>query len=790
MFDKNVKIENIGDICTHYMQIYGANTNLMRHIPFAEDGLKIGERRILYTLYELGCSYNDRFKKVSTLVGQVLAYHPHGDKPVYDTLVKLAQPWHNIQCFIEGSGNFGNPIGDSAAASRYIEARLSFYSYKCFFEEFNKNIVDMKPNYSGDLLEPEYLPAKYPSVLINDSFGIGYGISCSLPTYNFKEVCELTLKLIDDPDYEDITLIPDSPTGALIIDENNFKELSETGKGKFKMRASFDLDEHNNIITITSSPLRVHLKDVLKDQIIPLFREGKLPGLKDIEDDYSERNGIKLKLFFKKEVDPISIIHTLYKKTDLEKTYPVNFKLIDDYEDRDFNIRMLLLSWINFRRDTKRRIYNHKITKVRERQHILKILLFILNEENGEKTLRIIKKSENKAEIINKLMSAFGITSLQAENISEMKMNAFSKESYKKYKKEMTDINEKIEKYEKIVKSVKKIDKIIKSELEEGIKLFGEERKSRIISIEGETKIQNTNHLIVFTFNGYVKKLSDNSTSIGNISQGDYPIEIIESRNTTDLLIFDDSGKVSRLPVHILENSIINSNGEKLNKYCNINGNINTIFPKPTTDSLSNIKTPIYFLMITKNGIIKKTPIKYYMNIKSELVGLIIKENDMLKSVKLLAGDKDVVIYTNKGFGVRIPSSDIKETSRMSIGIKAIELTEDEEVIGMDIVNDKDKYLFVLTNKGNGKKCTLNEFKTMERNSKPLRIISLNNERLDIYDENIVMIKTVRGNEVFKAYLKNTVEEIKIKDVIELPRLSKGRKLISVRKGEVIIDIR
>ena len=284
--------------------------------------------------------------------------------------------------------------------------------------------------------------------------------------------------------------------------------------------------------------------------------------------------------------------------------------------------------------------------------------------------------------------------------------------------------------------------------------------------------------------NGYVKKLSDKCTSIGELSQNDYPIELIEARNTSELLIFDETGKVFKLPVHMLQNNILSNIGEKLSNYCNINGTINTIFPKPTDESLSKIKTPVYLLMITKNGVIKKTPINYYMNIKNELVGVIIKENDTLKSVKILMGDKDVVIYTNKGFGVRISSSIIKETSRLSIGIKAIELiSDDEEVIGMDIINEKDKYLFILTSRGNGKKCVLSEFKSMERNSKPLRIISLN-------DETVVMIKTVKGNETFKAYLKNSVEIIKINDVIELPRLSKGRKLIPVKRGEVIIDVR
>lgn len=783
-YDKNIITANIGDACTGYMRIFGANNNLMRHLPSLVDGLKPGERRILYNIYEMGIMHNSRYKKVETLVGNTLKYHPHGSTPVYETLVKLAQPWNNIQCLVDGFGNFGSAMGDSAAAGRYIEARMSFYSYKCFFEEFSPEIVDMKPNYDESEMEPEYLPARYPNALINNTFGIGYGISTGIPTYNFKEVVELTIKLLEDPDYSDITLIPDSPSCAYIIDEGQFTEISETGKGKFKMRGVIDIDEVNNSLIIKSAPLQVSVND-MKETIID-----SIPGIKEIRDNTDnlayEKNPdhfFELEIILKKEIDPVATMHALYTKTNLEKTFPVNFKLITDYEDRDYNIRSLLLEWLDFRRETKRRLYNYKLTKAKTRQHLLEIMLFILNKDNAEKTVKIMKESENKKEAAKKLIDTYGISSLQADAIADMRMSSFYKEAYRKYVEEKKEIDKKVEKYEKIVRSSKKIDAIIKEELEEGIKLFGIDRRSKVITTTGEKKIRDTNHTIVFTLNGFVKKLPDTVTSIGFINQNDYPINIMKARNTTDLLIFDETGKISKLPVHMLPNSELNSEGERLNKYCTINGSIRTIIPKPTEDVLNQLKLPVYFLMITKKGIIKKTLAQHYVNIKNELLGMIVKENDSLRTVMLLAGDKDIVIYTNKGFGMRMSSTEIKETSRLSIGVKAIELEEDEEVIGMDIVNEKDKFLFVLTNKGTGKKSPLSTFPILDRNSKPLRIVSLED------DENVMIIKTVKGNETFKAYLKNSIEEIKLDEVVELPRLSKGRKLIPVRKGEVIIDI-
>jgi len=789
-FDKNVVIENIGDLCTEYMRIFGANNNLMRHLPSLIDGLKPGERRILYTMYLDKLFPTARHLKVSKIVGNTMSsFHPHGNIPIYETLVKLAQPWVNIQPLIQGQGNFGSSMGNVAAADRYIEARLSFYAYKCFFEDFSLELVDTKPNYLGDQLEPEYLPAKYPNVLINNTFGIGYGVSTGLPTYNLREVLELTIKLLEDPDYEDITLIPDSPTWAHIVDEGQFKKISETGKGKFKMRGEIVVDDERNALIIKSVPLQVSARAV-KDDILELHKQGVIPGIRSIDvktgREASSPSGFEIIINFKKEIDPFSVMHTIYTKTQMEKTFPVNFKLIDDYQDVDYNIRDLILSWLEYRRDTKRREYNYKLTKARERQHILETILMIFTGENGEKSLKAIRKAESRKEIVKYLMETFpSITSLQAENIADMKLSSFSKEAIQRYKKEKEQIDEKVALYEKIIRSNKKIDKIIREELEEGIKLFGADRKSKVISIDGETKVRDTNHVVVFTLNGFVKKLPEDVTSIGFVNQGDYPIEIVQVSNLTDLMIFDESGNISKLPVHILPNSELNSEGERLSKYCNIRGKITSIIPKPTTEILEKIKAPVYFVMVTKNGIIKKTAATCYVNMKNELLGLIVKEGDELKSVKVMAGDKDILVYTNKGFGVRFSSTEIRETNRMSIGVKALDMNDpDEIVIGMDIVNEKDKFLFALTNKGTGKKSTLSTFKTMDRASKPLRIISLED------DEEVILIKTVKGNEKFKAYLKNSVEEIDIESVPELPRLSKGRKLIPVRKGEVIIDIK
>lgn len=780
-YDNGIQTANISAACTEYMKIFGANNNLMRHLPGVLDGLKIGERRILYTMYKMGISYNGSRVKVNTIVGNTLQYHPHGDAPVYETLVKLGQPWNNIQCTIDGKGNFGNIAGAPAAAGRYIEARLSYYAYKCFFEEFSEDIVDMKPNYDDTKLEPEFLPARYPNVLINNVFGIGYGISTSICTYNLKEVLEATIELIENPEIDNIVLYPDSPTGAYIVDEGQFEQLSATGKGRFKMRGVIEVDEDNNILHVRSTPLQVSWESV-KKSVFALLNDGKSNMMRDFKDQ-SDDTHMHYEIYLKKEIDPYAVLHMIYSKTQMEKTLPVSFKLIEDWSDNDYTIKSILQTWIDFRRETKRRSFNNKLLRSKERQHILEILLFILNKDNGEKTLQIIKKSENKKEIIKRLMETYGISSLQADSIAEMRLNAFSKEAYKKYMAEKEEIDKTVKELESIVRSAKKIDKVIISELKEGIKLFAEERRSQIITIDNEVKVRDTNHVIVFTKNGFVKKLPDDVKNVGYINTGDYPIDIVHAKNTSELLIFDQSGKITKLPVHKIRGCALNTEGFKLSDIVMINGDIKTIKPKPTIESLEKIKEPVYFLMITKKGIIKKTLANAYTNIKNELLGLIVRDDDELVCVKLLAGEKDIVVYTSSGLGVRFNSEEIRETSRMSVGVKAISMSDDDTIVGMDIVNPKDQYILVITHKGNAKKCTLSTFKTMNRADKPLRIVTL-----DENDE-IFKIRTIHGNEKFKLFTKDSLESIDCEDIVELPRLSKGKKTIPVRKGNVLIEL-
>lgn len=788
-YDKNVIQRDIGDECTEATNIYAANKNRMRHIPLVNDGLLPGERRAIYAMMiDKDLRYDKPYKKLPSSVGATIEYHPHGDTNIIDTICKLGQYWKNIQPLVDIPGNNGNEKGDTHAAQRYLEAKLTKYTHECYFKDFYPDIVDMKPAYNGINMEPEYLPAKYPHILFKPTYAMGYGLMSSIPTYNFTEVCEFVLKLMDNPNYDQI-LYPDLPTGCDIIDDGQFDEIRRTGKGKFRMKARVTVDEDNNKIRISSMPLMTNLNQLIKpkdpkgktdSKLIALVKSGDLRGYKDIHDK-STKNTAAIDILFKEGTDLYANLSVLYQKGVIIKTLPLLIKAInDEYEVQEYTVRELLLEWLNFRRDTKRREINKGIVRKEERLHILNTLIFILKGKNGEKTIEIVKKSENNKEIQEGLMKAFGITSLQAKSISDMRMSAFSKSSFKSYKEEHAKLEAEVRELLQVSKSAKKIDKIIKKELEEGIKLFGSERKSQIIKFTEKKIIKDTNHVLVFTHYNKVKKLSEDVKSIGHFEQGDRPIEALTINNTDSLLIFDQMGKVNKLDVCDILSTDISNTGTPLSDMIEIRGKLIKVIPMPTKDiKLDNI----FIIMISKKGLIKKTSFSNFVNIKRELVAAVLNDDDEIVDVKLIHGNKQVIVYTLKGKGVRITTKDVTETGRISAGVKALVLKNDDCVLGMNVIGRGDKYIFIVTSKGRLKKCTLSSFALMKRNVAPLVLATLNK------NECIECILSASGKELYNVYTSKDIHEISLNEVPELTRLAQPKKMISVPVGDNIIDV-
>lgn len=780
-----VKIEqrDVAEACTEYLNIFAANKNLYRVIPSLIDGLKPGLRRILYSMYIMG--NHKKFHKVTAYVGFTMGhFHPHGDASIYDTLVGSAQWWNNNMPVIDGQGNFGSVAGDSAAAGRYIEARLSEYAYKCFFEDFKNSIVDMKDNFAGDELEPEYLPAKYPHVLLNGPLGIGTGMSSNIPAYNFKEVMEATIKLIKNPD-STIFLIPDSPTGAIVLDEGKFQDITDTGKGTFTMRGEFVVNEKENCIEIVSIPYQMTL-DKIKDKIIDLIDEKKITGIIDIKDNSNEENGISCKLILKPNINPYEIIDYIYKRgasVGMEKTYPVNINIIDDYKNNELSVKDFLLYWIEYRRDNKICSYNHTLMKLEEEKHINSILLFILNKDNAENTLSIIKKSNSTSEVVEKLMKKYSITSLQAKTIAEMRMSSFTKDAYNKYKEKAKTLEEKISTIEKIVSDPSNIDKIIIDELKEGIKLFGVDRKSKVLDITKKKEVVNTEHFIIISDDGYIKKSDREMDSFGTVGKNSTSCKLHLCMNRDKLLVFDSTGKVSKVAVSSIPNGHDETdNGIPLERFFTISGKI-----VDTILELDVKKENEYMaVLITKKGMIKKVDMFNFKKMKNNKSIIKLDEDDELVAVSCMHNNdhREILIYTNKGRGIRLNTDNINVYKLSASGDKSLILTEGEHISSIDTIIPDNKLLLFVTASGKMKVTEMKYFPKSKRRAEPMDLINLDN------NEEIKMIKTVNKNNRIKLLTrKGIVHEIEVSNLKPVSRLARAEKLLKNMRGDEIVHV-
>lgn len=775
-FDINSYIDNsnvigvpIADHNTEKMKLYGANVNLARMIPDIRDGLKPVERRIIYSMYEFSKAIN-KFKKVQTIIGLTMNIHPHGDSSIYNTIVRLAQPWENLLCPIEGQGNYGDIKGAPAGAARYIEAKLSDYALDCFYSDYDTKIMEMNPSYQPEILEPEYFVTKYPNMLMSISTGMGFSIATGIPTYNIEEILNATINLIKNPKCK-LNLIPDIPTGCLIIDEGQFDSITETGRGIFKMRGEINIDENAGLIVIRSIPFQSSLLRV-KSKIKELVESKQIVGFRHME-DYSS-TVIHLELFFKKDVDLRYIAQILYRKTGLQKSFSVQLKMVNDFEIKDYSVRTALLEWIDIRRLFKRKYYINKLVKAEDRKNFLDILIFILNKDNAEKTLKIIKKN-NSDEIINALMKEYKISSLQARIISNMKMKEFSKNAYDAYRDEIKELPDKIKEYKKILQDNTTIDNIIIDELKDGIKKYHAPRRCKVIKLEEKEEYENTNHTLIFSKNGYVKKLLENANGVGELS--DEPSYWIKVNNKDNLIIFDKKGLVHSLDVGKIEPANEDSVGQSISKYISIAGEPITVIPK------SQIKLDSTFLFITKKGIIKKTPVKSFA-LKSSTMSIVLNKDDELVSVINISDDKDIIVFTKYGMGLRFNTSEINISQRLTKGVIGVTMGEDDDVIGISTIDESDDYLFLLTTTGNAKKCELSLLLPKERRGNTIQLITLRGR------ERLFYATGVHDGNTIEVVLKSGIfENISVSNVDSKLKIDEGSKLIPVRKGDSIIKV-
>lgn len=718
-----------------------------------------------------------------------MVYHPHSVDSNEEIIANEGQDWNNNVLTVVPQGNFGSIRGDRPASGRYIEAKMSEYLIDCFFDDFYKYSIPMKESYDGERIEPEFLPAKYPHALFNPQLsGIGYGLASNIISFNVAEVLRATIKLIKDP-HAKIMLVPDIPTGAEIVDTGLFKEINKTGVGKITMRASAEINHNKNIINITSLPLQMSSMQVIK-KIIEKKKKNEFQEIIDIL-DYTKLGKTDIRIILKNDANPDKVLKKLYEKgTGLKDTFPVCIKLIDDYREFDYGIKSFLKEWIEYRRDVVRSMFSNNLIQTMEKQHMNEVLLFVFNEDNAEETLKICKKSSSRKETIEKLQRKYNITSLQASTIADMRLYNFNKDSYQRYKEEKKILNDEVNRTMAILDNENLIDEFIIDQLESGIKKYGQPRRSKIVKEDSELDIKqipDTEHLIAITENGIIKKINlDKFNTVGVVGKKSDNFSVIRIKNREDILIIDSQGEGIRIPVSSLPDMDINDTGVELSRYFKCSGKIIAMLKLQDISMLKDKFLTI--ILVTKYGFCKRIKISEFKGLTGSRNSITLNDGDEVVSALFGMEDdnSDIIIYTNKGYGVRIPVNDIKIYGKAAKGSRQIQLKENEFVINANIIDPMRKTLFYVTSAGRMKITQEKYFPRMKKTDEPLQLITLENNETLLY-----ILSVSHKKDTARVYFKNKEPvEYKLNNLKLTTRIAKGEKVVKVPRGESVVSIK
>ncbi|MCK8816607.1 DNA gyrase subunit A [Natroniella sulfidigena] len=751
----NVKVVDIEEEMQEAYIDYAMSVIVGRALPDVRDGLKPVHRRILYAMNELGMKPTQSHKKSARIVGEVLGkYHPHGDTAVYDTMVRMAQDFSYRYQLVDGHGNFGSIDGDSAAAMRYTEARMTNITTE-LLSDIKKDTVDFVENFDGTLEEPEVLPARVPNLLINGSSGIAVGMSTNIPPHNIKEVIDGVIELIDNPQLEITELMkiikgPDFPTGGKIMGRKAIKKYFETGRGKVKLRAETKIEELNNEkaqIIITELPYQVNKAKLIK-KVARLVREEKVEGITDLRDE-SDRRGMRVVIELKRGVNPRIILNKLYKHTRLQTTFGIIMLALVDKEPQILGIKEVLNHYINHQKDVITRRTRYDLNKATARAHILKGFKKAL--DNIERVIKVIRSSKNSSIARKRLKDEFEFSKKQAKAILNMRLHRLTNLERDKIDNEYEQLEKKIKYLQSILASEKKLLDVIKEEILKLKDKYSDDRKTKIIDqdidLDLEDLIEEEEVIITLTEQGYIKRMPLDTYRnqhrggkgiIGIKTKENDTVQNIYTTSTHDyILFFTNMGRVYRLKGYQIPESGRQARGTAIINLLEIESDekVTTVMP------ISEFGTDQYLVMATKQGIIKKTKIDEYDTNYTGLIALTLIENDELIDVKLANDEQEIMLATKQGLAIRFSEQDVRSVGRTARGVKGISLEQGDQVIGMEIVNE-DGDLLVITEKGYGKRTPLHEYRTQSRGGKGL--ITLN--RTDTNGD-LVEIKMVDENE-------------------------------------------
>ncbi|XEC95012.1 DNA gyrase subunit A [Paenibacillus tarimensis] len=777
---------------------YAMSIIVSRALPDVRDGLKPVHRRILYAMSELGMSPDKPYKKSARIVGEVIGkYHPHGDSAVYETMVRMAQDFSLRYMLIDGHGNFGSIDGDSAAAMRYTEARLSKIAME-MLRDINKETIDFVPNYDGEEHEPAVLPARFPNLLVNGVSGIAVGMATNIPPHNLVEVIDGVQALIDNPDITSVELMefvkgPDFPTAGIVMGLSGIRQAYTTGRGSVTMRARCSIEEVNGKarIIVHELPYQVN-KARLVEKIAELVREKNIDGITDLRDE-SDRNGMRVVIELRRDVNPSVVLNNLYKQTQMQTNFGINMIALVNGEPKMLNLKDTLYHYLTHQVEVIRRRTEFDLKKARARAHILEGLRIAL--DHLDEVIALIRASQTTDEARDGLMTRFALTYEQAQAILDMRLQRLTGLEREKIEAEYAELLRKIAEYEAILADEQLVLNIISEELGEVKEKYGDERRTEITvsddEILDEDLIPREDVIISVTHTGYVKRLPVTTYRsqkrggrgvIGMETKEDDFVEHLFVSNTHHyLLFFTNKGKVYRLKAYEIPELSRTARGTPIINLIQIEQGetVNAVIPVQSFDPER------YLFFATRQGIVKKTPLDDYSNIrKVGLIAISLREDDDLISVKLTDGKQEIIMGTAQGMSIRYSEADVRSMGRSATGVKGIQLDEDDIVIDMDVVVP-DQDVLIVTSKGYGKRTPISEYRIQSRGGKGIKT-------LNVTEKNgpVVGLKVVNNEEDLMIMTSSgTLIRTSMSGISTMGRNTQGVKLINIRDEDAVATV-
>ncbi|HOQ08285.1 MAG TPA: DNA gyrase subunit A [Clostridiales bacterium] len=785
---------------------YAVSVIVDRALPDVRDGLKPVHRRILYSMYTQGFTADKPYRKCATTVGDVLGkYHPHGDAAVYDSLVRMAQDFSLRYPLVDGHGNFGSRDGDPPAAMRYTEARLSKIAAE-MLADINKDTVDFKSNFDEHEMEPVVLPSRFPNLLVNGSSGIAVGMATNIPPHNLNEVIDGIIALIKNPDIttDELNKIikgPDFPTAGTIMGKQGIKDYFRTGRGRLVIRAKAEIEtyEHNRQrIIVRDLPYQVN-KARLIEKIAELVKEKRLDGIADINDESDREEAVRIVIVLKRDANANVVLNQLYKFTEMQSTFSVNMLALiptpeGKFLPRVIDMKTALELYLNHQKDVITRRTRFDLEKAEARAHILEGLKKAI--DHLDEVINIIRGSRTETQAKESLMERFGFSERQAQAIVDMRLGRLTGLEREKLDEEYREVMEKIQYYRSVLADETLLLGIIEDELTEIKRKYGDERRTEIASseeedIDIEDLIKEEEMVITLTHFGYIKRLpldtyksqkrGGKGVTALSTREEDFVEKLFITSTHHYILFFTNKGKVYRLKAYQIPEAGRQAKGTAIVNLLELDGDekINAVIP------IAEYKEGLYLIMATKNGIVKKTSLSEYDNIrKGGLMAVALRENDELIDVRLSDGEKDIILVTREGMSIRFKESDVRPMGRVSQGVKGITLEEGDYVVGM-ATSREDSTLLVVTENGFGKRTELEEYKTQTRGGKGILTY-----RVTEKTGKVIGVKLVyESDEIMLISSDGTLIRMKVSGISILGRATQGVTLMRTSEGNTVVSI-